>query len=131
MAYNIFPDVTTLLQTTAGSTIMTGNWYKVDSAVIQRDLAFQATLTASTAGATASSSASIEVSNDGSTPFSVLTFDLTNTTTDYKSLGACIPSSFAGSWRYVRAKMTSLSTATAGSTGSPSVKISVGAKAYP
>jgi hypothetical protein len=134
MAYNIVPGVTNILATTAGSTISVGQWYKVDPNVVRNGLAFQAILQASSVGATASSTVYIEVSNDGATPLSTtpcLNLGLTNTSTTFISAGGCLASSFAGAFAYVRANMTSLTTSTAGSAGSPSVNVTVGAQAYP
>lgn len=134
MADNIIPGVVTLLASTAGSTLKVGNWFKVDPSVLHRDLAFQAVMTASSVGATASSTVNIEVSNDGVYPLSTaaaLIIALTNTSTTYISGGGCLPSSFAGSWGYIRANLSSLTTSTAGSAGSPAVTVTCGAKAYP
>lgn len=134
MAYNIVPNVTTLLASTVGSTAANGEWHKVDPNIVRRDLAFQAILIASSVGATASSSVGIELSNDGATPLSTapaLSFALTNTSTTYISAGGCLPSSFAGAFAYVRATLIGLTTSTAGSTGSPGVTVYCGAQAYP
>jgi hypothetical protein len=40
--------------------------------------------------------------------------------------GAGISSSMVGGWRFIRAVLTSLTTSTAGSAGSPSVNVYVG-----
>jgi len=134
MAYKIINGVTTLLESTAGTTATTGNWYRVDENVVRAGLAFQAVLTASSVGATATSSVGIEVSNDGVYPLSTapaLSISLTNTSTTYISNGGCLATSLAGAFYYVRANLVSLTSSTAGSTGSPAVTVTCGAQAYP
>jgi len=117
---------TNIFTSTAGSTTVVGDWYHVDQHF--GNLVFQAILTASSVGATAASSVSIEVSN--STAIAVATkartFDLT-CTTDVVSGGGSLVSSMVGAWKLIRANLVSLTTSTAGSTGSPSVTVTVGA----
>src|SRR3972149_2148226 len=134
MAYKIINGVTTLLESTAGTTATTGNWYRVDENVVRAGLAFQAVLTASSVGATATSSVGIEVSNDGVYPLSTapaLSISLTNTSTTYISNGGCLATSLAGAFYYVRANLVSLTSSTAGATGGPAVTVTCGAQAYP
>ena len=121
------PGPTTIYQTSVGSTAGTGEWYRVPGRLGK--LAFQAILSASSVGATCASSASIEVAN--STQIACATkgrvFDLT-ATTDVVSDGGALQSSMEAAWSYVRGKVTSLTTSTAGSAGSPSVSIIVSAQ---
>lgn len=123
------PGPTTIYATSVGSTAGVGDWYRVPPRIGK--LSFQAILSASSVGATAASSASIEVTN--STAIGLATkgrvFDLT-ATTDVVSDGGAFQSSMDAAWAWVRGKVTSLSSATAGSTGSPSVQIIVNAAQY-
>lgn len=115
---------TNLLTSTAGSTAKTGEWFRVPPKL--RALAFQVVQVTSSVGATASSTTFIQVSNDGVNPIAdnPITIALTGTT-DTVSNGACFPTSYGGNWGWIRAKLNSLSSSTAGSVGSPSVTVSV------
>lgn len=121
------PGATVLLTSTAGTTKTVGSWFEVHPKLGK--WAFQALLTASSAAATCGSTIYIEVSNDGVYPIATkgLTIALTNTSTDYVCDGGCFATSMAGSWRYVRANLQSLTTSTAGSAGSPAVVVTMGA----
>jgi hypothetical protein len=117
---------TQIFSVTAGSTTETGDWFQVD----QRfgNLVYQVILSASSAGATAGTTVTIEVSNSTAVAVATAaqTFGLT-CTTDTVSDGGTFATSMDGAWKLIRANMTSLTTSTAGSAGSPSVTVSVGA----
>ena len=121
------PGATAILSNTDGTTAVEGSWYEVNPRL--RDLSFQAVLQASSAGATCGSTVVIEVSNDGTYPLATkLTIALTNTTTTYVSDGGTFPSSMQCAWRYVRANVSSLTTSTAGSAGTPQVNVYASAR---
>ena len=122
MAFIGGPGVTTIFTSTAGSTIATGSWYEILPTI--GALAWQVKLQTSSAGATAATTVTIEVSNDSSLALATVgqTIALT-ATTDAVSDGAVLASSMRGPWRYIRARMNSLTTSTAGSTGSPAVNV--------
>lgn len=117
---------TNIFTSTAGSTTVTGDWYHIDQHF--GNLVFQAILTASSVGATAASSIAIEVSNSTAVAVATVaqTFDL-SCTTDTVSDGGTFATTMDGAWKLIRARLVSLTTSTAGSTGSPSVTVTVGA----
>ena len=117
---------TNIYTSTAGSTTETGDWFFIDQGFGR--LTFQAILTASSVGATAASSIAIEVSNTTAIAVATVaqTFDL-SCTTDTVSDGGVFASSMDGAWKLIRARLASLTTSTAGSAGSPSVSVTVGA----
>lgn len=127
MAAIIGPGATTIFSNTIATTSLAGSWYQINSNLAR--FAWQATLTASSAGATCGSTVVIEVSNDGVNPLATKaqTLALTNDTTDFKSDGAVLSSSMQGAWLYVRANVTSLTTSTAGSAGFPVVTVTAAA----
>lgn len=117
---------TQIFEATAGSTSETGEWYGID----QRfgNLVWQVVLSASSAGATAATTVTIEVSNTTAVAVATVaqTFGLT-CTTDTVSDGGTFATSMDGAWKYVRVNMTSLTTSTAGSAGSPAVTVTMSA----
>jgi hypothetical protein len=117
---------TQIFEVTAGSTAETGDWYEIDQHF--GNLAYQVILSASSVGATAGTTVTIEVSNTTAVAVQTAaqTFALT-CTTDTVSDGGTFATSMDGAWRYIRANMTSLTTSTAGSAGSPSVTVTVSA----
>ena len=123
----LFNGSNTILTSSAGSTAAVGDWYSVDGLT---ELSFQAILTASSVGATAGTTVHIEVSNTTAIALATKgrTIGLT-CTTDTVSDGGSLVSSMVGTWRYIRANLASLTTSTAGSAGSPSVTVRVGARA--
>ena len=114
---------TAILTSTAGSTAATGSWYTIPPGY--GNLTWQAVLTASSVGATAGSTVTIQVSNSTAAPAStsVQTIALTCTTDTVSGGGVLAGSTMQGQWRLVRALLTSLTTSTAGSAGSPSVVV--------
>lgn len=113
----------TILATTAGTTAATGDWHTIDARY--GDLSWQAILTASSAGATAGSTVTIQVSNSTAVPAttSVHTIALTCTTNTVSNGGVLAQTTMQGAWKYVRAVLGSLTTSTAGATGSPAVTV--------
>lgn len=116
---------TAILASTAGSTAATGSWYTIPPH--HRDLSWQAVLTASSVGATAASTVTIQVSNTTSVAVttSVQTMALTCTTDTVTNGGTLFGSTLQGQWKYIRALLGSLTTSTAGSAGSPAVTVYV------
>lgn len=118
------PGLTNLLSSTLGSTAGTGGWFRLHPTL--GNPTFQVVQTGSSVGATAASTTIIEVSNvpdTGQVPIAArLTIALSGTT-DVVSDGGALPSSINGDWGFVRARLLSLTTSTAGSTGSPSVAV--------
>jgi len=114
-----------IFTSTAGSTAATGTWYSIPQGWGRP--AVQAVLVASSVGATAGTTVTIEVSNTTAAAVAtkLATIGLT-CTTDTVSDGAGLSSSMVGGWRFIRAVLTSLTTSTAGSAGSPSVNVYVG-----
>jgi hypothetical protein len=110
---------------TAGTTVGTGDWYTIP--VNHGDLSWQAVLTASSVGATAGSTVTVQVSNTTSVAVttSVQTIALTCTTDVVTNGGTLFGSTLQGNWKYIRAVLGSLTTSTAGSAGSPSVSVYV------
>ena len=121
------PGPTTLLASTAGSTQTVGSWFEVHPSITR--LGFQVILQTASAGATAGTTVFIEATNSTSYP-AMATKGQTFApiaTTDLVSDGGMMVSSMQGQWRFLRANMNSLTTSTAGSAGSPSVTVVVGA----
>jgi len=114
----------TIFESAENSTAATGNWCQM--ANIDANISIQAVLEASSVGATAGSTISVEVSNSPSVrAFQVASFSLactTDTVTDWTILG----STQLAKWNYIRAVMASLTTSTAGSAGYPKVSIHIG-----
>lgn len=111
-----------ILDSTAGSTAATGDWYTVPAEY--GDLTWQAVLVASSVGATAGSTITIQLSNStAAAAVTAQTIGLTCTTDTVSNGGGLAGSTFQGAWKYVRAVLTSLTTSTAGSAGSPSVDV--------
>jgi hypothetical protein len=113
-----------LLQSTAGTTLTVGSWFTVNPNV--SNYSFQVVLTGSSDVSTATASVSIQASNDGVNPLpeTIRTFaTLSLTTNTVTTGGSCTGSSMAGPWGYIRANLTSLTTSTAGSAGSPRVVV--------
>lgn len=122
------PGANLIFTSTAGSTAKFGEWYAVGNLT---ELTVHAVLAASTVGATAGSTVSLEVSNTGSTAYPLATKGRTialTCTTDVVADGGSLQSSMVGAWKFVRVAMTSLTTSTAGSAGSPSVNVYVNAR---
>ena len=111
---------------TAGTTVATGDWYTIPADMGR--ITCQAVLTASSVGATAASTVYIEVSNTTliAAATRATTFAL-SCTTDTVSDGANFATSMEGAWKLIRARVASLTTSTAGSAGTPSVKVYVAA----
>lgn len=118
----------------AGTTSQVGAWKSVSPDVGR--LTFSARLTASSIGATATSSGQIQFSMDGVTPINTLpgSFQLSGVpagTTLAVADGFAPPSSMQGAWPYVRVNLQSLTPATAQdtavssipSTGQPAVTV--------
>ena len=126
MANTLEPGPNTIYTTTVGSTAGTGSWYRVPPWLTR--LSVQFILNTSSAGATAGTTTHLEVSNDGVNALLTKgrTFD-TQGTTDLIVNGGSLQSSMDAAWGWVRAKVASLTTSTAGSTGSPSVSVIVNA----
>ena len=122
----LFTGSNTVLTTTAGSTVSTGSWYSIPPELSR--LACQAVLAASSAGATAGTTVYIEVSNTTAIAAATraCTFAL-SCTTDTVSDGAVFSTTMNGAWKLVRARVASLTTSTAGSAGSPTVTVYIGA----
>ena len=120
------PGPNTLYATSAGSTEGTGDWFRIPPWMDR--LSFQVTLVTASAGATAGTTTHIEVSNDGTIPLGTKgrTVD-TQATTDTISNGGSLVSSMQCQWGWVRAKVASLTTSTAGSAGSPAVTVTCNA----
>lgn len=111
-----------IFASTAGSTAATGSWYTIPTEY--GDLTWQAVLTASTVGATAGSTVTIQLSN--TTAIAAVTgqtIALTCTTDTVSNGGGLAGTTMQGAWKYVRAVLTSLTTSTAGSAGSPAVTV--------
>ena len=114
-----------IFTSTAGSTAATGTWYSIPHDFGRP--AIQVVLAASSAGATAGTTVTIEVSNTTAVAVATKAATISLTcTTNTVSDGAGLPSSMVGGWRFIRAVLTSLTTSTAGSAGSPSVNVYVG-----
>jgi hypothetical protein len=114
----------TIYESSENSTTATGNWCQL--ANIDPHISIQAVLEASSAGATAGSTITVQVSNSPLvSAATVKTFNLT-CTTDTVTDSTVLTSGLLGSWNYIRAVMTSLTTSTAGSAGFPKVSIHVG-----
>ena len=113
----------TILASSAGSTSSVGSWYQIHPAMGR--IGVQVIGVASSAGATMGTTVYIEVSNSTAYASSAkaLTFNLTNSTTDYVSDFSGLPTTHERAWQFIRANMNSLTTSTAGSAGSPSVTV--------
>jgi hypothetical protein len=119
---------TTLLQasgqtsgSTAGTTAQAGSWHRWPPNI--HSIGFCCNIVGTSAVSTATATVNIEVCNDGLTAAStpILSFSGITLTTDSVTLAGVAASSMPGPWAYVRANLTSLTTATAASTGSPAV----------
>ena len=117
----------TIFASSAGSTSSVGSWYQVHPTLGR--LGIQVIGVASSAGATMGTTVFIDVSNSTAYASSshALTFGLTNSTTDFVSDFAGLPTTFERAWQFIRANMNSLTTSTAGAAGSPSVSVIVNA----
>lgn len=120
------PGPTTIFSNTIATTSLAGSWYTIHSKL--RNLTFEVKQTTSSAGATASSTTYIEISNDGVTPLATKgqTIALI-ASTDAVADGGVLSSSMQGQWGYIRANVNSLTTSTAGSVGFPVVTVIVNA----
>lgn len=119
---------TTIYQNTAATTKASGDWYQVHPGL--KNLTFQVVQTASSVGATASSTTYIEVTNstaEGPVATKWLTVALTGTTDTVTDGGSATGTSMSGPWHFYRANINSVSTSTAGSAGFPVVKVIVNA----
>ncbi len=98
-----------------GTTALAGAWYRVGPNIDR--MWFTSKLTGTSVGSTATATISIQGSNDESVAAStdLLTFSAQSLTTDTVTLGGPVPSSLSGAFGYIRANLTSLTTATAGS----------------
>ena len=115
---------TTIFENAAATTKSAGSWYQVHPSL--RNLTFQVVQTASSVGATASSTVYIEVTNStaaGRVATKWLTVALTGTTDTVTDGGSCTGTSMAGPWNYYRANLNSLSSSTVGSAGFPVVTV--------
>jgi hypothetical protein len=114
-----------ITQSTAGTTLRAGTWYSIPSNF--GNPAWQAILTASSVGATAGSTITIEVSNSTQVAISTIaqTIALTCTTDTVSAGGTLYGTTMLAAWRFIRANIASLTTSTAGSAGSPAVRVIV------
>lgn len=114
----------TIYESSENSTSATGNWCPL--ANVGPHISIQAVLEASSAGATASSTIAVQVSNSPLVAAAtVKTFSLT-CTTDTVTDSTVLTSGLLASWNYIRAVLTSLTTSTAGSEGYPKVSVHIG-----
>lgn len=109
----------------SGTTALTGDWYQIPSEY--GNITWQAVLAASSVGATAGSTVTIQLSNTTAVALSTAgqTIALTCTTDTVSQGGTPYGTTMAGAWKYIRAVITSLTTSTAGSAGTPNVKVYV------
>ena len=114
-----------ITQSTAGTTIASGTWYQIPTNY--GNPAWQAILAASSVGATAGSTVTIEVSNTTAIAISTIaqTIALTCTTDTVSAGGTLYGTTMLAAWKFIRANIASLTTSTAGSAGSPSVRVIV------
>lgn len=98
-----------------GTTALEGAWFRLNPEYGR--LWFTSKLTGTSVGSTATATISIQGSNDGTNAAStdLITFSAQSLTTDTVVLSGPVPSSLNGAYAYVRANLTSLTTATAGS----------------
>ena len=105
----------------SGSTAVTGDWYDIPHDY--GNPAWQAVLTNSSVGATAATSVYIEVANSTAAyAVRVHSIALTCTTDTVSTGGTLAGSTYDGAWRKIRA-VSSLTTSTAGSSGTPNVAV--------
>lgn len=104
------------------STAATGDWYAIDSRY--SELTWHAVLFASSVGATAASTVTIQLANTTAAPASTAAqvIALTCTTDTVGGGGTLAGSTLQGAWKYIRA-LSSLTTSTAGSAGTPNVEV--------
>ena len=111
-----------IFDSTAGATAATGDWYTIPAEY--GDLTWQAVLYASSVGATAGSTVTIQLANTTAVAaVTGQTIALTCTTDTVSNGGGLAGSTLQGAWKYVRVVLTSLTSSTAGSAGSPNVEV--------
>jgi hypothetical protein len=111
-----------IFDSVAGATVATGDWYSIPAEY--GDLTWQAVLYASSVGATAGSTVTMQLSNTTAVAaVTAQTIALTCTTDTVSNGGGLAGTTMQGAWKYARAVLTSLTTSTAGSAGSPNVEV--------